>query len=64
VAQVLGRSERQVWYLLTRAREGRVTELIRAGRGRELVNESDERLWWRMLKVAREKYQGVTDRHL
>src|SRR5436190_9245043 len=63
-AQVLGRSERQVWRLLARARESGLAGLIHAGRGREPVNRSGDHLWRRVLKLAREKYQGVNDRHL
>lgn len=63
-AQVLGRSERQVWRLLARARADSLAGLLHAGRGREPVNKSDERLWRRVLKLAAEKYQGVNDRHL
>lgn len=63
-AQVLGRSERQVWRLLARAREGGLAGLLHAGRGREPANKSDGRLWRRVLKLTREKYGGVNDRHL
>ena len=63
-AQVLGRSERQVWRLLARARADGLAGLLHAGRGREPVNKSDQRLWQRVLKLAGEKYQGVNDRHL
>lgn len=63
-AQVLGRSERQVWRLLGCAREDGLAGLLHGNRGRELVNKSDDRLWQRVLKLAREKYQGVNDRHL
>jgi transposase len=63
-AQVLGRSERQVWRLLARARADGLPGLVHASRGREPVNKSDERLWQRVLKLAAEKYQGVNDRHL
>lgn len=63
-AQVLGRSERQVWRLLARAREDGLAGLLHAGRGREPANKSDGRLWQRVLKLARERYQGVNDRHL
>ena len=63
-AQVLGRSERQVWRLLARAREDGLSGLLHAGRGREPANKSDGRLWRRVLKLAGEKYQGVNDRHL
>ena len=63
-AQVLGRSERQVWRLLARAREDGLSGLVHAGRGREPVNKSDGRLWQRVLKLAAEKYRGVNDRHL
>lgn len=63
-AQVLGRSERQVWRLLARAREDGLAGLLHAGRGREPANKSDGRLWQRVLKLAGEKYRGVNDRHL
>jgi len=63
-AQVLGRSERQVWRLLARARDEGLSGLVHAGRGREPVNKSDGHLWQRVLKLAREKYQGINDRHL
>src|SRR5437016_2814360 len=63
-AQVLGRSERQVWRLLARAREGGLSGLIHGNRGREPANCSSERLWQRVLKLAGEKYRGVNDRHL
>jgi transposase len=63
-AQVLGRSERQVWRLLARAREDGLAGLVHAGRGREPVNKSDDRLWQRVLKLVDEKYRGVNDRHL
>lgn len=63
-AQVLGRSERQVWRLLARARADGLAGLLHAGRGREPVNKSDERLWRRVLKLAGEQYRGVNDRHL
>lgn len=63
-AQVLGRSERQVWRLLARAREDGLPGLLHGNRGREPVNRSSERLWQRVLKLAGEKYQGVNDRHL
>jgi len=63
-AQVLGRSERQVWRLLTRARGEGLTGLVHGNRGREPANKSDERLWQRVLKLARGRYAGVNDRHL
>ncbi len=63
-AQVLGRSERQVWRLLARAREDGLAGLLHGSRGREPVNKSDERLWQRVLKLAGERYGGVNDRHL
>lgn len=63
-AQVLARSERQVWRLLARAREDGVAGLIHGNRGREPAHRSDDRLWQRVLKLAAEKYQGVNDRHL
>ena len=63
-AQVLGPSERQVWRLLARARADGLAGLLHAGRGREPANKSDGRLWQRVLKPAREKCQGVNDRHL
>jgi transposase len=63
-AQVLGRSERQVWRLLGCAREDGLAGLLHGNRGREPVNKSDERLWQRVLKLAGEKYRGVNDRHL
>jgi transposase len=63
-AQVLGRSERQVWRLLARARADGLAGLVHAARGREPANKSDDRLWQRVLKLAMEKYQGVNDRHL
>jgi transposase len=63
-AQVLGRSERQVWRLLGRAREDGLSGLLHGNRGREPANKSDDRLWQRVLKLAAEKYQGVNDRHL
>src|SRR3712207_202342 len=63
-AQVLGRSERQVWRLLGRAREGGLSGLLHGNRGREPANKSDGRLWRRVLKLAAEKYRGVNDRHL
>ena len=63
-AHVLGLSERQVWRLLTRARDDGLAGLLHAGRGREPVNKSDQRLWQRVLKLAAEKYRGVNDRHL
>lgn len=63
-AQVLGRSEQQVWRLLARARADGLPGLLHGSRGREPTNKSDGRLWQRVLKLAREKYQGVNDRHL
>ena len=63
-AHVLGLSERQVWRLLTRARDDGLAGLLHAGRGRAPVNKSDARLWQRVLKLAGEKYRGVNDRHL
>jgi transposase len=63
-AQVLGRSERQVWRLLGCAREDGLSGLLHGNRGREPANKSDDRLWQRVLKLAAEKYQGVNDRHL
>ncbi|MET0650005.1 MAG: ISNCY family transposase [Pyrinomonadaceae bacterium] len=63
-AQVLGRSERQVWRLLGCAREDGLAGLLHGNRGREPVNKSDDRLWQRVLKLAGEKYRGVNDRHL
>jgi|ERR1043165_989734 transposase len=63
-AQVLGRSERQVWRLLARAREDGLAGLLHGNRGRAPANRSSERLWQRVLKLAAEKYQGVNDRHL
>jgi transposase len=63
-AQVLGRSERQVWRLLARAREDGLSGLLHGNRGREPANKSDDRLWQRVLKLAGEKYRGVNDRHL
>jgi transposase len=63
-AQVLGRSERQVWRLLARARANGLAGLLHAGRGREPVNKSDGQLWQKVLKLARKKYRGVNDRHL
>jgi transposase len=63
-AQVLGRSERQVWRLLGCAREDGLSGLLHGNRGREPANKSDGRLWQRVLKLAAEKYQGVNDRHL
>lgn len=63
-AQVLGRSERQVWRLLARAREDGLAGLIHGNRGRVPAHRSDDRLWQRVVKLAREKYQGVNDRHL
>ncbi|MET0625449.1 MAG: helix-turn-helix domain-containing protein [Pyrinomonadaceae bacterium] len=52
----MGLGERQVWRLLARAREGGLAGLLHRSRGREPVNKSDERLWQRVLKLAREKY--------
>jgi transposase len=63
-AQVLGRSERQVWRLLARARGEGLAGLLHGNRGRVPAHRSDDRLWQRVLKLAAEKYQGVNDRHL
>lgn len=63
-AQVLGRSERQVWRLLARARDEGLSGLLHGNRGREPAHRSDDRLWQRVLKLAAEKYRGVNDRHL
>ena len=63
-AQVLGRSERQVWRLLARARDEGLSGLLHGNRGRAPAHRSDERLWQRVLKLAAEKYRGVNDRHL
>jgi transposase len=63
-AQVLGRSERQVWRLLALARDEGLAGLLHGTRGRAPANKSDDRLWQRVLKLAAEKYQGVNDRHL
>lgn len=63
-AQVLGRSERQVWRLLARARDEGLAGLLHGNRGRAPAHRSDDRLWQRVLKLAAEKYQGVNDRHL
>jgi transposase len=63
-AQVLGRSTRQVWRLLARARDEGLAGLLHGNRGRAPAHRSDERLWQRVLKLAAEKYQGVNDRHL
>src|SRR5215207_7386562 len=63
-SQVLGRSERQVWRLLARARDDGLVGLLHGSRGREPANKSDGRLWRRVLKLAGEKYRGVNDRHL
>lgn len=63
-AQVLGLGERQVWRLLARAREDGISGLLHGNRGREPANKSDGRLWQRVLKLARERYGGVNDRHL
>jgi transposase len=63
-AQVLGLGERQVWRLLARARDDGLPGLLHGNRGREPANKSDGRLWRRVLKLARERYGGVNDRHL
>lgn len=63
-AQVLDRSERQVWRLLGCARDDGLAGLLHGNRGREPANKSEERLWQRVLKLAGEKYRGVNDRHL
>jgi transposase len=63
-AQVLGRSERQVWRLLARARDEGLSGLLHGNRGRAPAHRSDDRLWQLVLKLAAEKYQGVNDRHL
>lgn len=63
-AQVLGRSERQVWRLLARAREDGLAGLLHGNRGRAPANKSDDRLWQRVLKLAAGKYKDVNDRHL
>jgi transposase len=63
-AQVLGRSERQVWRLLARARDKGLAGLLHGNRGRAPAHRSDDRLWQRVLKLAAEKYQGVNDCHL
>lgn len=47
-----------------RAREDGLAGLLHGNRGREPVNRSDDRLRQRVLKLAREKYQGVNERHL
>ncbi|MCA1850214.1 MAG: ISNCY family transposase [Acidobacteria bacterium] len=63
-AQVMGRSERQVWRLLARARDEGLAGLLHGNRGRAPAHRSDDRFWQRVLKLAAEKYQGVNDRHL
>jgi transposase len=63
-AQVMGRSERQIWRLLARARDEGLSGLLHGNRGRAPAHRSDDRLWQRVLKLAAEKYQGVNDRHL
>lgn len=63
-AQVMGRSGRQVWRLLARARDEGLSGLLHGNRGRAPAHRSDDRLWQRVLKLAAEKYQGVNDRHL
>lgn len=55
-AQVMGRSERQVWRLLARARDEGLAGLLHGNRGRALAHRSDDRLWQRVLKLAAEKY--------
>jgi transposase len=63
-AQVMGRSERQVWRLLARARGEGLSGLLHGNRGRAPAHRSDDQLWQRVLKLAAEKYRGVNDRHL
>lgn len=62
-AYVLGRSHWRNRRLLARARaDAPLAPSI--ARGWEPANPSDDRLWRRVLKVVREPYAGVNDRHL
>jgi transposase len=60
-AQVLGLGERQVRRVRASAGEDGLAGLLHGNRGREPANKSGDRLWQRVLKLAREQYQGVND---
>jgi len=63
-AHVLNLSERQVYRALASARDEGLTGLVHGNRGRTPWNKSDEALWSRVLRLARERYTDVNDQHL
>lgn len=64
LAQVSGRSGRQVWRLLARARAEGLAGMPPGSCGRTPAHRSDDRLWQQVLKLNGEKYQcGVCRSH-
>jgi transposase len=63
-AHVLNLSERQVYRALAAAREQGLDGLVHGNRGRAPWNKSDEALWARVLRLARDRYADINDQHL
>jgi transposase len=63
-ATALNLSERQVYRSLAAARDEGLTGLVHGNRGRAPWNKSDEALWTRVLRLARDRYADINDQHL
>ncbi len=63
-AHVLNLSERHVYRALAAARERGLAGLVHGNRGRAPWNKSDEARWTRVLRLARDRYTDINDRHL
>lgn len=63
-AHVLNLSERQVYRALAAARAEGLTGLVHGKRGRTPWNKSAEALWKSVLRLVRQRYTEVNDRHL
>lgn len=63
-ARGLGRSERQVWRMLSKMRAQGLSGLIHGNKGRMSQKRTPEKVKERILKLVKAKYGGINDRHL
>src|SRR5437868_14229195 len=63
-AQLLSRSQRQVWRLLVRLRAEGISGIRHKSCERTPWNKSNEQMWRAVIKLAQTRYNDVNDRHL
>jgi len=64
VSRLLGKSQRQVHRIKARVETEGSRGVIHRNRGRQPKNKGDEGEWQRVMRVIKEKYVDVNDRHL